>query len=340
MTKRISKPRWNLPFKSIFRKMTGAAARAGSRALLKSLLTVPRVRKRIAAKLQQPAAPEWSSGVAIGFSGSLQYHLFSPKDMLRDEKLPLMIMLHGCGQNALALAESSGMNRIAARKRFFVLYPEQNMLANAQGCWNWFDTRSGRAQREVNLIGILIDQICASQQIDSGRIALAGLSAGASMAAFMAISHPERFKAVAMHSGIGSGVAHSSASAMMAMNGANVNALALAVGAQLPALLVIQGSADRIVAPANGLVAAEQWAVQSGALAAPSRVVQRGARYPSTITDYRVHGKIVVTFCEVTGLGHAWSGGGKNLAYSDPKGPHASGMIWAFAARQFALVSA
>jgi poly(3-hydroxybutyrate) depolymerase len=64
--------------------------------------------------------------------------------------------------------------------------------------------------------------------------------------------------------------------------------------------------------------------------------VQRGARYPANITDYRSPGRLVATLCEIVGLGHAWSGGAGSQTYSDPKGPDASRMIWAFAARQFA----
>lgn len=68
------------------------------------------------------------------------------------------------------------------------------------------------------------------------------------------------------------------------------------------------------------------------------RIVQRGARYAVTITDYVKQRRVVVTHCLINGLGHAWSGGADGLAYSDPKGPNASRMIWAFAARQFATV--
>jgi len=64
--------------------------------------------------------------------------------------------------------------------------------------------------------------------------------------------------------------------------------------------------------------------------------VQRGARYAATITDYRARGRLVVTLCEVNRLGHAWSGGAAGRSYSDPKGPDASRMIWAFVAKQFA----
>ena len=47
------------------------------------------------------------------------------------EKLPLLVMLHGCGQTGRELAASSRMNRLAVRHRFLVLYPEQERLANA-----------------------------------------------------------------------------------------------------------------------------------------------------------------------------------------------------------------
>ncbi len=37
----------------------------------------------------------------------------------------------------------------------------------------------------------------------------------------------------------------------------------------------------------------------------------------------------------VRGLAHAWSGGAAQLPFSDPLGPDASRMAWAFAAAQF-----
>ncbi len=250
-------------------------------------------------------------------------------------------MLHGCGQDARDLGASSRMNRVAERERFLVLYPEQERIANAQGCWNWYDTRNGRAYTEADSIDAAIRQVCLTQPVDVERIAVAGLSAGASMAALLAKRHPERFRAVAMHSGIAPGVAHSSATALSAMLGRKVKAAPaapLATGIHLPALLVIQGSADHIVAPGNGLEAARSWAEHEGAKPGTTRTVQRGARYAMKLTDYRATTRLVATLCEVTGLGHAWSGGAASQSYSDPKGPDASRMIWSFMAKQFAIV--
>lgn len=127
--------------------------------------------------------------------------------MGRDESLPLLVILHGCGQDAEALAASSRMNTTAARERFFVLYPE-------------------------------------------------------------------RFRAIAMHSGIAPGVAHSSAGAIKAMFGKSVTASplpAIAPDARLPALLVIHGAADHVVAPGNGAEAAMRWGARVGARASKPR---------------------------------------------------------------------
>ena len=114
-------------------------------------------------------AGDWLAGVALGPTGARRYRLYRPPQPQAGEQLPLLVMLHGCGQDADSFAASTRMNAIAARERFLVLYPEQERLANAQGCWNWFATRSGRAQSEVALIMAAIDQVCALYRADRAR---------------------------------------------------------------------------------------------------------------------------------------------------------------------------
>ncbi len=339
MARRKPTSLWNRSIQRTLKAMTRTVVRAGSKAVARTLRVAPSPRKRSRAKPAPAPAAGWSSGVVIGAAGARRYRLYKPPGVRRSELLPLLVMLHGCAQDAQGLATCCRMNRIAARERFIVLYPEQDRLSNAQRCWNWYDTRSGRAQAEAGAIDAAIDQVCRLQPVDPQRVALAGLSAGASMAALLASRRPERFRAIAMHSGIGPGVAHSQTTALGAMRGRRTPAeppALLAEGTQLPALLVIHGSADRIVAPVNGADAARRWAAREGATPGAPRNVQRGARYPATITDYRTRSRLVATLCEIKGLGHAWSGGAPGQAYSDPKGPDASRMMWAFIAKQFA----
>jgi poly(hydroxyalkanoate) depolymerase family esterase len=313
--------------------------RVGTKAIKESLRAAPLAGKRMPAKKAIAQSANWMTGIAIGAAGPRRYRLYKPSGVRRNERLPLLIMLHGCGQDAEALAASSRMNTVAERERFFVLYPEQDRLSNVQGCWNWYDTRTGRAQAEANSISAAIEQVCLSQAVDRSRVALAGISAGAGMAVLLATQHPERFRAIAMHSGIAPGVAHSSASAIKAMLGQSVTTSplpAIAADVRLPTLLVIHGMADPVVAPRNGAEAVMRWGERVGARAGKPRRVQRGARYAMTITDCRKSGRLIATLCAVDRLGHAWSGGAAGHSYSDPKGPDASRMIWSFVARQFA----
>lgn len=254
------------------------------------------------------------------------------------KRLPLVVMLHGCSQDADALAASTKMNRLAEVERFVVLYPEQDRLSNLQNCWSWYDTRNGRAQREADSIASAVEHIYLTQPVDPQSVALVGLSAGASMASLLAVRQPELFQAVVMHSGVGPGLANSSTTAIGAMRGRRVAAplAPLAAGLHLPALLVIQGSIDPIVAPSNGAQAAQLWADCEGGHAGPPRIVQRGKRYPVMVMEYSNRGRLVATLCLVNGLGHAWSGGTSGLPYSDPKGPDASRMAWTFMQKQFA----
>ena len=314
--------------------MTRLFSGSGQRALTKAL-------KPVVAKRSPPPtdAGRWTPGVVMGAAGVRRFRLYRPPGVEPGERLPLVVMLHGCGQDANSFAASTRINAIAQRERFLVLYPEQDRLANAQGCWNWFDTHNGRAYGEAALIMKAVDQVCQLQPIDPERVAVAGLSAGASMAALLVTRYPDRFKAVVMHSGIPPGTAHSSLSALGAMHGHRTTlplaAIPTAMAARWPPLLVIHGSADAVVSPHNGLAAVQAWACAAGAAASPARHVQRGKRYPMSVTDYKRKGNTVATHVAVDRLAHAWSGGAVSRPLSDGQGPDASRMVWAFADRQF-----
>ena len=294
-----------------------------------------------------PGAGDWISGVALGPGGARGYHLYRPPalQLAPGEKLPLLLMLHGCGQTGRDFAASTRMNRIASRERFLVLYAEQDRVHHPQGCWNWYETRSGKADREAATLLAAVDQVSLLYPVDRERVAVVGLSAGAGMAALLATRYPNRFKAVAMHSGVAPGAAQSTASALGAMRGRRVPAMpatavgkalgAAAVGATLPPMLVLHGDGDTVVAASNAASTAAVWATATGARPGIERVLQRGKRHPMRVTDFKRAGRTFVTLCQVAGLGHAWSGGAARLPFSDAAGPDASKLVWAFVARQF-----
>jgi poly(hydroxyalkanoate) depolymerase family esterase len=333
MKKRSSGASWAKSFQRSLLAMTRLASASGARALKQTLKPV------VAQRTPPPGAGAWLPGAAMGLTGARRFRLYRPPGLKVGERLPLLVMLHGCGQDANSFAASTRMNGVALRERFLVLYPEQDRMANAQGCWNWFDTDSGRAFAEAALIMKALDQVCLLHPVDKDRVAVAGLSAGASMAALLVTRYPGRFQAVAMHSGIPPGTAHSTLSALGAMHGHRTTkplaATPVTMQADWPPLLVIHGDADAVVSCKNGQAAAQVWADAAGAKAGAPRSVQRGRRYPMRVTDFKLKGGTVATLVEVQGLAHAWSGGAASKAFSDGQGPDASRMVWAFAARQF-----
>ncbi len=271
--------------------------------------------------------------LAVATGGTRRFHVYVPPGVGRGERLPLVLMLHGCGQDADRFARLTRMTRLAARERFVVAYAEQDRFSHGQRCWHWYGIRSRRAFAEAGILLAAVEQTCLLHPADPGRVAVVGLSAGAGMAAVLAVRYAARFRALVMHSGVPPGMAETAAAAIRAMRGE------LAVREALPPtdwppLLVIQGTDDRVVAPANGEAAAALWARAGGAKPQASRRIQRGGRRPMLVRDYLAGQRMVARLCLVEGLGHAWSGGAGSEQYGDPAGPDASRMAWSFIARQ------
>jgi hypothetical protein len=86
--------------------------------------------------------------------------LYLPPDVKLGERLPLMVMLHGCGQGANTFAAS--MNRIAMCERLLVLYPSRNAWPVPRAAGIGLTRPSGRAQGEAALIMKAIGRLLAS----------------------------------------------------------------------------------------------------------------------------------------------------------------------------------
>jgi poly(hydroxyalkanoate) depolymerase family esterase len=273
---------------------------------------------------------------------------------------PLVCMLHGCRQDPATFAAATLMNDAADRHGFVVVYPDQDRGRNPQGCWNWFlAEHQQRGTGEPAAIATIVgDLIKANSQctIDSERVYVAGLSSGGAMAVILSACYPDLFAAVAVHSGLAykSATSIGSAFGAMAQGGGKTDAHGHAAhGAMGPHArsvpsMVIHGSADRTVAPANATRVLRQ-SMAANHLAAPGTCDHdpehptsswrgqdsRGHRYTqSRWMDAR--GALTHELLMIDGLGHAWSGGAPGGSHTDPRGPCATEAIWTF----FATTSA
>jgi poly(3-hydroxybutyrate) depolymerase len=131
-------------FQRTIKALARSAVRPGTKAVTQALHPgKPARRQRPPAKAAaaRPVVATLPNGFTAGLAGVQRYRLFVPLGSVKTERLPLLVMLHGCTQSSEAFAASTRMNQIAAKEGFAVLYPEQNRRANLQGCWNWHQTR-------------------------------------------------------------------------------------------------------------------------------------------------------------------------------------------------------
>ena len=265
--------------------------------------------------------------------GSLRYKLFVPSQY-DGAPLPLIVMLHGCGQDADDFASGTGMNLLAEENNCLVAYPEQSSGANGNRCWNWYETgHHQRGQGEPALIAGVTRKIMTEYAVDAARVSVAGLSAGGAMAVIMGRTYPDLFTAVGCHSGLAHGSAKDMYGAMLAMReGASDGALSRGTAAaegSVP-IIVFHGDMDSTVhwKNSNGVV---QQSIDSYTAQARSRRALElleetgevgGRCYTRTV--HRAKSGIVAEQWTVHGSGHAWSGGNVRGSYTDSNGPDAS----------------
>lgn len=291
------------------------------------------------------AAPggRFESGTFSGPSGSRSYRLYVPEEL--PQRPALVVMLHGCTQDAADFAAGTRMDEHARVRGFLALYPEQTSEHHPQKCWQWYDEAHQRADAgEPALLAAMVRRVAEERGADPERVYLAGISAGGSMAWVLAVTHPGLFAKVAVHSAVPYGVATDVNGALAALQAgagdpsrAVERIVAAAAGApRLPPALVLHGAADPVVRPINGDEGACLWAEAMGGADGSRALVRRedeleeGGRRVRRVRWAAADGAVAVEGWRIEGLGHAWSGGSPDGSYTDPEGPDATARIVEF----------
>ncbi len=242
----------------------------------------------------------------------------------------LVVVLHGCTQNAAAYDQGSGWSQLADRHGFALLFPQQRRANNPNLCFNWFapgDARRGRG--EASSISQMVRHLASHYGLNSSQTFITGLSAGGAMTAAMLASYPELFAGGAVIAGLPFATANSVPEALERMRGQgspsrrDLAARAIAAAdhdGPMPTLSVWHGTHDTTVVPANATALVDQWrdlhgrgqsSGTVGSVAGHRREVWRNAE-----------GRAVIERYDVAGIGH-----GTPLDTSDGKscgvaGPH------------------
>jgi|SRR3954451_21666555 poly(hydroxyalkanoate) depolymerase family esterase len=77
--------------------------------------------------------------------GNLRMFSFVPESLRSSPAL--VVVLHGCGQNAARYDLGAGWSTLAKHYGFALLMPEQQPSNNANRCFNWFNPEDSKRER-------------------------------------------------------------------------------------------------------------------------------------------------------------------------------------------------
>lgn len=264
-----------------------------------------------------------------GWRGSarLRARMFVPAAL--PERAPLVVVLHGCKQDAAGYDAGAGWSTLAERHGFALLFPEQQTANNPNRCFNWFDPANaargrGEAAAIAEMVGLMVDRY----GLDPARLFIGGLSAGGAMTAVMLAAYPDVFAGGAIIAGLPFGTARTVPQAfdrMRGQGGPRGAALATLVRdasdhrGPWPTLSIWHGDADHTVSDANVDILLDQWRPLHGARDAPDHVGTLDGHRRRVWRD--AAGRDAIEVIDIAGLGHGTplgTGGEDGLGAAGP----------------------
>ncbi len=199
--------------------------------------------------------------------GNLDMYTYVPSGITSDA--PLVVVMHGCTQNASSYANESGWNDLADEYKFYVIYADQPSSNNSSNCFNWFENGDqNRGVGEPASLKSMVDYMKSNYSVDTDRVFATGFSAGGAMTTVMLATYPEVFSSGAVMSGLPYDIATGTVQAFQAMFG-NVNLSPAQLGNRVrnasshngpwPSVAVFHGGSDFIVYTVNETEVMEQW---------------------------------------------------------------------------------
>lgn len=296
----------------------------------------------------------WHEFTYVSSQGDRNFFVYTPAGYQPQTSVPMIVMLHGCTQTVQDFATGTQMNQLADQKQFIVVYPQQSSFANSALCWNWFlSANQFRNSGEAGIIGGItrsVEQDTTDWTINTHRVYVAGISAGAAMAVIMGATYPDLFAAIGVHSGLEYQAATNAFAASAAQLDGGPDPVAqgdaafntMGSHARVVPTIVFHGTADNVVNPINGDEVVQQWMETD--FDASNGSYNANFSNPNSTTNGQVSGGHAFTvrrwknssgqeiqeYWTVNGMGHAWSGGNSAGSFTDPAGPSATQAMYNF----------
>lgn len=123
------------------------------------------------------------------------YRYYVPSNYTGNKPVPLVLVLHGMGDNGSSMQNWSGFDDVADTAGFIAVYP--NALTSPGGtAWNCGLPYNNTVD-DVGFISRMLDSIITYVNIDTTRIFSTGFSRGAFMSSWLACNMTNRIRAIA-----------------------------------------------------------------------------------------------------------------------------------------------
>lgn len=243
--------------------------------------------------------------------GNLRMFTFAPPRLPASPAL--VLILHGCTQDAAGYDAGAGWSTLAERHGFALVFAQQTSANNQKSCFNWFlPSDTSRDKGEALSIRQMVEHAAVAFDVDRDRIFVTGLSAGGAMAAAMLAAYPDVFAGGGIVAGLPYGVATNLQQALGAMFGGGGSHAARDLGDHVrqasphrgpwPRVSIWHGSADSVVVPGNGIDLVRQWTDVHGLDAATGERSHVDGQVREVWRDGA--GREVVESVRVAGMGH------------------------------------
>lgn len=295
--------------------------------VLRSLLLIPLL-------TATAAHADWSQRTLAG----MQVQIYTPQSMgSYAGGRGLMIGLHGCTQQATALAQHGNWEAAAERRGVVVALPQVPNGGVIAGCWDYYGANHTRTTRHdgpvLNLVTALLGD--AALHIDPDQVYVSGLSSGAGEAMVLGCLAPDVFAGVGVNAGPTIGTSSGEISTVSTDRATGVRDCKAVAGASSPGFdtqlfSVIAGTSDFLVAQGYAALDAEvmrtiyedgQGAFQSAPIDVPQLI---GSTPQGTGTLWSDPSGPRVSLIMVQGMGHAFPAGngtGAEMSFIAQRGP-------------------